>query len=60
MEGEGYLIMEPNEKAMIVLAALTLGFKEIDQEIYQCTKEQLCELCAVVSSAAINQVLKEI
>lgn len=43
----------------MVLAAITLGFKELPNGKYECTKEHIVALCAIVANEAINQTMAE-
>lgn len=48
------------EKSNLILGAITLGFVELGNDVYKCTKEQLCELCSIVAASAVEQILEEI
>jgi hypothetical protein len=39
----------------MILGALVMGFKDLGNNNYQCTKEQLIGLLAIVASEAIKQ-----
>jgi hypothetical protein len=39
----------------MILAVLAMGFKDLGNNNYQCTKEQLLGLLAIVASEAIKQ-----
>ena len=45
------------DKQNMILAALTIGFKDIGDNNLQCTKEQLIALMAIVANTAIEQAL---
>lgn len=39
----------------ILEGAVALGFKKVDVDKYECTKEQIIALCTLVAKAAIEQ-----
>lgn len=48
--------MDEKDKANLVLAAITLGFIELRNDELKCTTDQLCQLCIIVASSAIEQL----
>lgn len=48
--------MDEQEKANLILAATTLGFINLGNDEYKCTKEQLCQLCGIVAASTIEQL----
>lgn len=48
--------MTEEEKNNLILGALTLGFIELENDEYKCTKEQLCQLCGIVAASTIEQL----
>jgi hypothetical protein len=47
--------MVPSSSDIMILAVLAMGFKDLGNNNYQCTKEQLLSLLAIVASEAIKQ-----
>ena len=43
----------------IILGALALGFEEVAPDRYQCSKEQLLMLCAIVANETVKQMENE-
>ncbi len=50
--------MDETEKLHIVSGALLLGFVDLGNNEFKCTKDQLCELAAIIAASTVEQ-LKE-
>lgn len=48
--------MDEEDKANLILGAVTLGFIELGNDEYKCTKEQLCQLCSIVAASTVEQL----
>jgi len=45
-----------NDLDKVIEGALMLGFIDLGNDKYQCTKEQLLTLCAIVANETFNQI----
>lgn len=48
--------MTEEEKSNLMLGAITLGFVDLGNDEYKCTKEQLCQLCSIVAASTVEQL----
>ena len=52
--------MNDLDKLNLIAGALELGFIDLGNDEFKCTKEQLCQLCSIVAATAIGQSEEQI
>lgn len=48
--------MDETDKLNLVAGALVLGFIDLGNDEFKCTKEQLCQLCSIIAASTVEQL----
>lgn len=51
--------IDKRNETMLIAAALTLGFEDLGDDVYKCTKNQLVELISLCVQSALDGTLYE-
>lgn len=47
--------MDETDKLNLIAGALVLGFVDLGNDEFKCTKDQICQLASIIAAAAIEQ-----